>query len=201
MRGRGWLYTIGIIFNRIIPEAWMRFRPFVVLQLTAAQEFDTPSSDAFRVTRCVTDEQIKAVADITFVGDPSQFPNATGYLISDNDQILGGVWIATGEFTESELGVRLELRDYQVWLFAASIKKEARGQGVYRRLLGQVLSEQEDKRVYCSINRFNKASLAAHRRFTEANQGSALVARVGSRVWASGKGKLTYADRVFRIAD
>ncbi|WDQ19278.1 hypothetical protein [Rhodopirellula sp. P2] len=109
-------------------------------------------------------------------------------------EIVGGVWIATDRFIESDLHLQIDLAKHQRWLFAARLLPEVRGRGAYSMLLHEVLSAEsltgseaasevparvEVTEVWAAINPVNHRSVRAHARFRIATAGRIHVIRIG----------------------
>ncbi|KLU06952.1 hypothetical protein RISK_000753 [Rhodopirellula islandica] len=110
-------------------------------------------------------------------------------------EIVGGVWIATDRFIESDLHLQIDLAKHQRWLFAARLSPEVRGRGAYSTLLHEVLAAEsptgsgaasqvtardEVTAVWAAINPTNHRSVRAHARFRIATAGRIHLIRIGS---------------------
>lgn len=192
---RGFLYSIGILINRVVPEWLFRFRIFNVYELGPNDAAPTASATGcdFKIRTCQTPSEFDEAERLTHYrpGKPSsqddKLPSLQATLMVDSDVSVGGVWLSQDFFDESELGIRVRLRSEQTWLFAAFVSKSYRGKGVYRRLLDDVLS-QTDKTVFASINPTNKASIAAHKSCIRRTVGTCVAIKFvqWSMCWASG---------------
>ncbi len=195
---RGFLYSCGILFNRIVPERLFRFRIFRIFELFPSQErrsgdrgSDSPS-DQLTFRWCESEEDFAAAQKLTYYRPTeSSGANQKCCLAVDWADAVGGVWIATEFFDESDLGVRIRLNHQQSWLFAAFIERSHRRRGIYRRLVNQALSQQpRSVRTYASINPTNKASIAAHRQYIQRTVGTCVVMRVLGKTVCWGTGDL-----------
>ncbi|MFG0264694.1 MAG: hypothetical protein ACF8AM_06000, partial [Rhodopirellula sp. JB055] len=128
--------------------------------------------------------------------NPERSPVAYGFIREDaSNEVVGGAWIATDRFIDSDLHLQAELAEHQRWLFAARLLPEARGRGLYPRLLQAVFGTKvsrkpteirkevgrvEGTEVWAAINPVNHRSVRAHARFRIATAGRIHVIRVGS---------------------
>ena len=181
---RGLLYSVGILFNKLMPARLCRMRVFCVFRLAALEvSGDSPTrDDGIRFEWCDSDDQRALAQQLTYF-QPNPAADSTtispqACLAYDGDEAVGGVWIVAGEFMESELGLRIQLRPHQSWLFAACIAKSHRQRGIYTRMLQHVLRSQADREIFASINPTNKASIAAHRSMIAETQGTSFALRV-----------------------
>lgn len=199
MKARGYLYSIGIVFNRVVPESLFRFRVFHVFELGTdssdhPQETDggdgaenlPTSNDGIQFRWCQSQEDIDAAIRLTHFRpiDPGGIKIADlnntlrACLALDGNTPVGGLWLSNGSFLERELGLVIELQPDTSWLFAAYVEKSHRRQGIYRRLLAFALATNEINRVFASINLFNNASMAAHRCMIVQKLGSCWAVRM-----------------------
>jgi hypothetical protein len=116
-----------------------------------------------------------------------------------SDDVVGGVWVAANGFIDSDLHLRVDLADHQRWLFAARFLPEARGRGLYSKLLHAVLHAEvssdppeirepveriQKTDVWAAINPVNHRSVRAHARFQTTTAGRIHTIRVGSFAFA-----------------
>ncbi|TWT48412.1 GNAT family N-acetyltransferase [Botrimarina hoheduenensis] len=95
-------------------------------------------------------------------------------------EAVGVAWIATGGFTEQQLGLRYLLADDEAWLFAAAVRSDCRRQGVYGRLLGEAirrLTAEGYRRLLMGVAIGNRPSLRAHERVGAQAVGRVFAAR------------------------
>jgi hypothetical protein len=181
---RGFLYSCGIVFNRVVPARLFRFRVFNVYELGPADDAITTLQDALVIRGCTSDDDIAAAETLThfrtneplLAGDDR--PELRATLIVDAEIPVGGAWLSHDFFDETDLGIRMRLQSDQAWLFAAFVTKSHRRRGLYVRLLGQILTDT-DRTVFASVNSTNKASIAAHRTFARRKVGSCVAVKVG----------------------
>lgn len=193
---RGFLYSIGIVINRIIPERLFRFRIFNVYELAPHDATSTAlaTGSEFKIRNCQTPAEFDEAKRLTHyrpgksLSDDRKMPPLQATLLVDAEVPVGGVWLSQDFFDESELGVRVKLQPEQTWLFAAFVSKPHRGKGIYRRLLNEVLS-QTDRTFVVAINPTNKASIAAHKTCIRRKVGTIVAIRFlsWSLCWASGE--------------
>ncbi|MFK8115053.1 MAG: N-acetyltransferase family protein [Rubripirellula sp.] len=178
---RGVFYTIGIVFNRIVPVKLFRFRIFCVYELQRSSIENKPNPP-MQLSWCESDRELEQAKGLThfrtsedLVSDRYEVCLATAEGSADP---IGGVWRAREQFDEEELGVRIKLDPQQAWIFAAYVAKSHRGQGVYAALLEHVLRERDQVIHFASINPTNKPSIAAHRKFIRRTTGTCVAIRI-----------------------
>ena len=128
--------------------------------------------------------------------------NDFGYAITPSStptKLVGGVWGGISSFHEANLGFQLQLDEEQSWIYCAYLSKASRRQGLYKQLLSfatRDLTSRGYKRVLLMVQPWNKASLAAHRRYVQRDCGKVIVIRIFSLcgVFVSGAIK---KDRTF----
>lgn len=202
-RSRGFLYLIGIAINRVVPAFLFRAVIFRIYQFGRTDPSESLASydDGIRFEWCENEEQFKMAEEITFFRSASSDQQAPlrACLAYDGDEAVGGVWIASGSFYESDLGLTIRLQSNQRWLFAANVSKSHRRRGIYGRMLRYVLSSAEEasdesgsvrSEILASINPTNKASMAAHRSLIEKTWGCCIIARLLSLHFCISNGNL-----------
>lgn len=186
IRSNGFLYSVAIAFNRLVPVAWFRCRAFVVYQMgvipeAAPRRGGTIDDLSIRVRRCVTPIDHQEVEDLTHFSRPG----STGGLLAcraEVDGVLaGGYWSAKSHFDELALGVRLAFAPHQAWLFAALVRKEYRRMGIHTRMLRFLVAElmqQGTEEVFVAVNPTNVGSNRVHARYARQVVGRVFAARL-----------------------
>ena len=185
IKQNGWMYSIAILFNRLVPEWLFRTRRFVVYQIDPNKVVANPSDDSaieplITIHRCSTEAEIRAVEKLTYFQRSYTTGNATAYSIHLEDQLVAGMWAATHCFDENELGIRIRLNQNQTWLFAASVPKEFRRQGLYSKLLSFTINDltklgYDDLLV--AVNPDNVGSNGIHQKLSKQTVGHVLAIR------------------------
>ncbi|QDT10629.1 GNAT family N-acetyltransferase [Planctomycetes bacterium K23_9] len=195
LRSRGFLYSVGVVVNRIVPASLFRFRLFSVYELATDCQWQVKSSgdvrsngDAknWKLICCRSDEQIREAEQLTFTtvnqDDPSAQHQTPWVVQSERDEIfVAGIWVTQGSFDEIDLGVRLLLPDDSRWLYSAYVDKDFRRRGIYRYLISNVIdrvSDEDAERALVSINPTNRASMAAHRTLLKRKIGTCVAVKM-----------------------
>lgn len=179
-RRRGLIYSLAIVFNRVVPSWLFRIGYWRVYRLDLERLIAVANHNDVKVKKCAVEDQA-ALGQAT--RSTSQ-PNSAGYAIrlGAGTEIVGGAWLAGQVFPEQDLGIAVELASNQRWLFSAYVAKEHRGRGLYRQCLRRIaldLREEPEANLLCAVNPFNRLSSRAHREASEATVGSMLAIRVG----------------------
>jgi GNAT superfamily N-acetyltransferase len=120
--------------------------------------------------------------------------NDFGYAIydpKDPEKFLGGVWVGVESFGEDNLGLEFQLGNRQAWLYCAFVDGDARGRGVYKKLLSFVAQDVRSRgfsQLLTVINPWNIVSRGAHEKQSKRICGTVSSVRFFSlaRVWSSG---------------
>ena len=193
IRRTGFLYSIGIIINRVVPAWLFRFRQFVVYEMDASkfepEEIDQTNAQAspLQLCWCETKDDLQAVQELTYtLADKLQGQYKIAQAKSDQ-QLAGALWGVKDRFDEEELGTILHLNPHQIWLFAALVDQAFRRQGIYAKVLGfmihngeNVFSPDGDEplRYLLCVNPHNIASNRVHRKYSKAVLGQAFSLKV-----------------------
>ena len=193
----GLAYSFAILFNRVVPQWLFRCRRFVVYQLDpqliAESMAAHPQDDAIQIRWCQSELDYSAAETVTYF----QRSLSTGKLLAcvaeqvdesptadaatnDSSQLAGGLWAATEQFDESDLGVRILLKPDQVWLFAAVVAKPFRRRGIYSQILAFIVAElatQEINQTLVAVNPRNIGSHAIHQQFAGCSRGTVFAMR------------------------
>ena len=185
----GWLYSIAILFNRIVPERLFRMRRFVVYRMavpevsndhSAGQPVDSTDTSSISISRSVDEADIAAVEQMTYFQRSYTTGNSIAYAAKLDGRLAAGMWAATTCFDENELGVRIQLNENQAWLFAALVSKEYRRRGLYSKLLHFTIADMA-KQGYIdqlvSVNPDNIGSNRIHQRLSQETTGHVLAIR------------------------
>lgn len=119
-----------------------------------------------------------------------------GYAIynpKDPEKLLGGVWVGLDSFSEDNLGLEFVLSKDQAWLYCAFVHSDARGQGVYKKLLSFVAQDVKRRgfsQLLTIINPWNLISIGAHQKHSKRICGSVSCVRAFWLAWASRSGNV-----------
>jgi len=178
-------YSFAILFNRVVPQWLFRMRRYVIYEMDAGKARTTldssasPTSDV-QVSACQTEDQITSVEAVTWFKREYSSGKARAFQATVNGKLVAGVWLGSEVFDENELGLRLMLNERQAWVFAALVSKEARGNGIYSKLLTFVISEsgQDFPSVLLAVNPDNKPSNAVHQKWSQRTVGTVVALRL-----------------------
>ncbi|TWT93795.1 hypothetical protein [Stieleria varia] len=187
VRSRGFLFLVGIAFNRVVPPWLFRFQVFRIYRLKPPKSGDVQdeyqSDHVFQIAKA---DEIDDAARVTASMPP---PDAVAWIAKNNSDTIGGLWLASTCFNEPELGLRFQLSDNTRWLYSARVARSHRRRGVYRSLLAAVLNSDSEKQFAAAINPLNLASARAHRSFVDQELGRYAVARfLGMSICLSARG-------------
>ncbi len=76
-------------------------------------------------------------------------------------------------FSENNLGLKFVFNEDQAWLYCAFVHGEARGKGIYKRLLSfvaQAVKQRGYSQLLSVINPWNRISILAHGKHSTDNQ-------------------------------
>ena len=169
VKTQGYLRTLEVVFNRFVPPWIFRYSKgdiydFDIEQLKAVSEsLDQDVSDRL-VARCLVGSEDLDVEnspermrlrEFTWNSVPLETTtNDLGYAIydaEDPDKLLGGLWAGVGSFSEDNLGVKFHFAEHQAWLYCAFVDSNARGRGVYKKLISFAAKDLEQRGYSCLL--------------------------------------------------
>ena len=179
---QGWMYSVAILFNRVVPKWLFRCRRYVVYQLEIQPPLaaDSVGNHGFEIGWCESEEQTQAVEQLTYFKRDFSAGPARAVQASFNGKLVGGFWAATQIFDEDELGVRVVLEPQQAWLFAALVSRDCRGRGVYSKILQFITSQLANEgftQPLVAVNPNNKPSHRVHKKNAREFVGTVWAAR------------------------
>ena len=187
IRDRGVLHSAETLFNRIVPAALFRFSVGEVLELDVQLMCETLTAMDNRgfVMKCVEDaDERDALRTTTWNSVPKETTHHDlGYAIcgaDDPQAVLGGVWGGVESFIEADLGFRIQLDPDQAWIYCAYVSKQARGKGVYKRILTFAADDLRNRghtRLRVVVQPWNKASMYIHEKYSTRKVGRIIVVR------------------------
>ncbi|MEM7785998.1 MAG: GNAT family N-acetyltransferase [Planctomycetota bacterium] len=202
LKAQGYVRSLEIQFNRFIPPWIFRYSKGDIF------EFDIEKLKS-SASRLPADEDIELLcldgsSDAALRDELRQFTwnsvpiettaNDFGYAIRDKrhpDKLLGGLWAGIGSFSENNLGIRFKFTDKQAWLYCAFVDSNARGRGIYKRLISFVAADLEQKgytQQLGIVQPWNKISRAMHEKNSTGIVGRMSAMRIGPfvQIWKNG---------------
>jgi len=204
-KAQGYIRTFEILFTRFVPPWVFRYCKGNVFDLdldklaALNEQLGQDVGDGL-VAKCLvdglnssdqsTDSLRMRLREFTWNSAPLESTmNDFGYAIldaEDPEKLLGGVWVAAGSFSEDNLGLEFVLSDEQAWLYCAFVHGDARGRGVYKKLLaffGQDIKKRGYRQLLTVINPWNKISIRVHEKQSKRICGSVSCIRVFWLAW------------------
>jgi len=211
-KAQGYIRTAELLWERFVPPWIFRYSKGAVFdldldKLIALNEQRGQDVGDGLVAKCLInannssgqseDSQRNRLREFTWNSAPLESTaNDFGYAIYDSqdpEKLLGGVWVATDSFIEDNLGLNFVLSNDQTWLYCAFVDGEARGRGIYKKLLSFVAQDVK-KRGYSQlltvINPWNRVSTAVHQKRSKQICGDVSCVRVFWLAWVSRSGNV-----------
>jgi hypothetical protein len=209
IRQRGFLYLVGIAINRVVPEWMMRFAVFDVFELRDPDSSPPASTEKLShregesqnlvfLRGGTADQMVDIQAVSPHVVPDEDRRHLTAYQARLDGQLAGVVWCATNSYPETDLGLHLNLKPQQSWLFAAEVRPMFRGNGIYSRLVRFAMDDQglsDSQRIFAAINPHNVASMKAHRKIILGKAGRVWVLRFLNQVFCCARGDGVHLNR------
>ncbi len=189
---RGILFSVGVLFNRVIPYWLFRCRYFKIYKLGVESPFSK------------NDEV--SVELLTEEGDRSELLELTKNQTTDDNleksiafaamldhRKIGGVWVAKNKFTEPELGIEYLLGNHTGWIYSTHIARPFRRKGHYDTLLRkstQRLKQMQMTQHMVAVNPWNRASRFAHEKHVDDTVATLFVVRIFKLVFCFSRGKI-----------
>jgi len=215
---QGYIRTAELLWTRFVPPWIFRYSKGAVFELDLDKLIalnEQPGQDVGDglVAKCLVnaadrpsdqseDSQRTRLREFTWNSAPLESTsNDFGYAIYDSDdpqKLLGGVWVADDSFIEDNLGLNFVLSKDQAWLYCAFVDGEARGRGIYKKLLS-VVAQDVEKRGYSQlltvINPWNQVSTTVHGKRSKRICGSVSCVRLFWLAWVSRSGNVEVDKR------
>ena len=214
-KNQGYIRTLEVVFNRFIPPWIFRYSKgdiyeFDIEKLKALGNPSKPATNDGLIAKCheySPDNSLNAermrLREFTWNTVPlATTNNDLAYGIfdaSEPEKILGGLWAAVGSFSENNLGVEFDFADHQAWLYCAYVHDEARGRGVYKKLISFAARDLEQRgfsKLYGIVQPWNKISRLMHEKQSRGIRGRMSATRVASFAWISHTGNLQVDRRL-----
>lgn len=170
---RGLVYPFAIFFNKLVPASIFRFGIMDVYQLSNQTLEQPPTSGSAELLLLDDAAQRKALKSITrneLSETTTESHRAIAIRDKESRQLVGGLWVASGHFTETSLAFRLRFSATQRWVYCAFVEKDFRRKGLYSSCLSfthSELSKLEPVELLVAFNPFNKASFKAHQKYLQ----------------------------------
>ncbi len=216
-KAQGYIRSFELLFNRFVPPWVFRYSKGAIFdlnldQLAALNEQSGRELGGGLVTECLVDAdssdeskrcQRERLREFTWNSVPLETTkNDFGYAIYDSqnpEKILGGVWVGRGSFLEEDLGLKFILSEHQTWLYCAFVDSDARGRGVYKKLLSFVAQDVKQRgysQLLTVINPWNRISTSAHQKQSKRVCGSVSSMRAFWLAWVSRSGSVQIDKRL-----
>ena len=177
---RGLIYSLGVIFQRLVPEWLFRMRTMVVYELAVDRLLELEAADV-QVRQVDSAGDLALLKSLTRCTLSAEATNRhAGYLATRDGKALGGAWCAGDFFEEQELGICWRLQNQVAWVYSAYVLPAHRGLGVYSAILNQVARQMEQPpgtRLLLAVNPWNRASNYVHAKYAKRKIGSVIVLR------------------------
>jgi len=204
VRAQGFLRTMEVQFNRFVPSWVFRYSKGDIYDLSIEKLKSLglkSKDDDSLIAKCLDSnagEELRLqLRDFTWNSVPIETTgNDIGYAIYDADEpgkLLAGLWAAPESFLEDNLGVKFEFAEEQAWLYCAFVHADARGRGVYKKLISFAaadLQERGFKQLLGIVQPWNRISRLMHEKQSRGIIGRMSAIRIGSLVWVSNVGNL-----------
>ncbi|MGB7325992.1 MAG: GNAT family N-acetyltransferase [Rubripirellula sp.] len=188
IKQQGILHLVETRFNRWVPAWIFRFSVGDVLEIDLgklASQWNVNKSDDFVATVVQTQDGRDQLRKFTWNSVPVESTDDDfGYAIAsaaNPNATLGGVWVGTNDFLESNLGFEIKLSTQQSWLYCAYVDPATRGLGIYKRVLSFAADDVRSKgfeRMLVVIQPWNRSSMRVHQQFTRQRVGRIMVIRM-----------------------
>jgi len=203
-KAQGFLRTLEVQFNRFVPPWVFRYSKGDIYDLSIEKLKSLGAKvkeDDSLVAKCLgpdADEETRLqLRNFTWNSVPIETTgNDIGYAIYDVGEpgkLLAGLWAAPESFLEDNLGVKFEFAEGQAWLYCAFVHADARGRGVYKKLISFAAADLQDrgfKQLLGIVQPWNRISRMMHERQSRGIIGRMSAVRVGSLVWVFNSGNL-----------
>jgi len=209
VKAQGFFRTLEVQFNQFVPPWVFRYSMGDIydLDIDALQSLPLKGDGEDLILRCLepsSDEAARlALREFTWNSVLLETTsNDLGYAVYDAnqpDKLLAGVWIAKDSFLEDNLGIRFNFTQQQSWLYCAYVHADARGRGVYKRLISFAaadLHERGCQQLIAIVQPWNRISRLMHEKHSRGIVGRVGATRVGSLIHVSHSGNIE-VDRTF----
>ena len=175
-------------FERIVPAWMLRFCSLAVYQLDI--EALSGKTSPANIKICESDLELDQLGEVTF--NPGGKHTGIGLMAKLDDQVVGGLWIALGDYKDHDLGLSVLLGSDGAWVYAARVDDAYRRRGIYSHPMAQsalTRISNGSPPPLIGVSSLNKGSHKAIQR-VGTPMGKILMIRLGSMVWARSSGRL-----------
>ena len=182
-------FVLETVFESIVPAWLFRIASIAVYQLDFEKMSGAPVSNA-SVSLCDDEQELAQLKE--FTSDYSVQRQVIGVQAKVDDQIVGGLWLATHDYHDHDIGLSFPLGSERTWVYSARVDPAYRRQGIYSHLMSesaQSRNRQQKSAPLIAVSSVNQASRKAIQRFATL-VGKVRVIRIGTVAWASSTGDL-----------
>jgi GNAT superfamily N-acetyltransferase len=209
-QSQGFARTLEVQFNRFVPPWVFRYSKGDIYDLSIEKLKslgEKSQEDEGLVAKCLepnADERLRLqLREFTWNSVPIETTgDDIGYAICDAEEpgkLLAGLWAAPESFLENNLGVKFEFAQEQAWLYCAFVHADARGRGVYKKLISFAAADLQDRgftQLLGIVQPWNRISRLMHENQSRGIIGRMSAIRIGSLVWISKAGNLEVSRRL-----
>ena len=206
VKTQGYLRTLELLFNRFVPPWVFRYSmgdvfDFDIEKLKSVADSLSPEAANGLIAKCLVGstgseapnhEERMRLREFTWNSVPLESTaNDLGYAIYDAEdpqKLLGGVWAGIGSFSEDNLGIEFHFAEHQAWIYCAFVHSDARGRGVYKKLISFVAEDLEKRgctQLLGIVQPWNRISRIMHEKQSRGIVGRISAIRIASLVWVS----------------
>ncbi len=206
-KAQGFLRTVEVQFNHFVPAWVFRYSKgdiyeFDIEKLKSLGHKSRESQNDGLIAQCLSEiadpKERMRLRKFTWNSVPIETTgNDLGYVVYDANEpgkILAGLWASVGSFSENNLGVEFHFEDDQAWLYCAFVHSDARGRGVYKKLISFAANDLQHRgfsQLLGIVQPWNKISRSMHEKQSRRVCGTMSAIRIGSLVWVSNAGKIS----------
>lgn len=206
IKTQGFTRTFEIQFNRFVPPWVFRYSKGDIYDLDIEKLKALDPESATKTQNGLTSACLDGSYD---TGKRQQLREFTwnsvplettrhdlGYAIYDSDEpskLLGGLWAAVDSFSEHNLGIQFNFSKHQAWLYCAFVHKDARGRGVYKKLISFAANDLQKRgftQLLGIVQPWNKISRMMHEKQSRGIVGQMSAVRIGPLVKVSNSGDI-----------
>jgi len=182
-------FVLETVFERIVPAWVFRIASIEVYQLDFEKLSGAPLSNA-SVNLCDSEQELTQLKE--FTSDYSAQQHVIGVQAKLDDEVVGGLWMATQDYRDHDVGLSFSLDADRTWIYSARVDSAYRRQGIYSHMMAesaQSRKRQQKSAPLIAVSAVNQGSRKAIQRFGTF-VGKTLVIRIGSVAWARSTGDL-----------
>jgi len=212
IRRNGFLFSIGIAINRLVPVWLFRFSRVVFYEMDPEKfEVETDKSAeqheaSIQVSWCETEDELRAVEKLTYTSAEKLDADYKIAQATSGKELAGALWAIKDTFTEYDLGISYRLEPGQYWLFAALVNSKFRRRGIYGKVLGFMCREGKTEfatneaptpQLLLCVNPHNIASNRVHKKYANDVLGHAVSMKIFNIAFCICFGKKISSSSIF----